>query len=120
MADLSPDHKAILRILSVQSPSYDAFPNATCFVVDGHHSFHHVARILEDLAAAGLAQRYVYDVIVKPPHEVLAGLPKRKRLAHMLKGTMPAPETEEVPGGYEITDAGRALAAQPRQEAPDA
>jgi hypothetical protein len=110
--NLTDHHLRILRILSGQSPGYDAFPNATCFVVEGYHDFQQVNQLLDELADAGLAQRYVYDVIVKAPHEVLAELPKSKRLLHAVRGTQPDPETEQVPGGYEITDDGRAALAQ--------
>ena len=116
MSELTSEHHAILAILAVQSPGYDAFPNATCFAVEGHLDFHRVARILDDLAEQGLAVQYVYDVIVKTPRDVLEQLPAKKRLVHFVKGSEPDPVTEPVPGGFEITDAGRELAGRLSEE----
>lgn len=118
--ELHQDHLTLLRILAGQSPGYDAFPNATCFIVEGYDDFHTNQRLLEELADAGLTLRYLYDVIVKAPHEVYAELPKRKKLAHTVKGTLPPPVTETVPGGYEITDGGRQALAQFAEETTDA
>ena len=140
--DQTDHHLAILRILAGQAPGYDAFPNATCFHCVGYDDHKFVHGVLEDLANAGLAVSYVYDVVTKHPHEVLAAMSPEEREPFLevwehdvvphdgedpengystvprlaKEGSLPEAETEEVPGGYEITDAGRELLAKLGEE----
>ena len=113
---MTEDQIAILEVLAGQSPGYDAFPNASCFVAAGYRDPEVVSAILLELEQLGHTMQYVYDTVEKTPQEVYAELPdEEKAKFHTEEPAIaaadvawPEPVLREVPGGFEITDEGRA------------